>query len=237
MSEISDYYDKESSVYSEKRYFGAPQTYVKFYFKNRMKIVLELLSKILKNEKNLALLDVACADGVITEAIDRTFPNVFSRLVGTDISPLMVSTAQNKFAKDSRFSFFVKDLCPVEQYDVALGLGYISASIFNEEMNFLKIRLKTGGYYVCTLASPNSIYAKLKLSHETYIKDYRSYDEYRKMLSPHFHIIDEVSSGIFIPKLWAFPRLARVIQPMAEILFRNILPNLFHEKIYLLRKK
>ncbi|MEQ1561365.1 MAG: methyltransferase [Nitrospira sp.] len=237
MSIISEYYDKESSVYSEKRYSGAPNTYIKFYFKNRMRVVLVLLSKIIKDKNNLSLLDIACADGVITEAIDRAFPNVFSKFVGTDISPLMVSTARDRFSKDHRYSFFVKDECPIEQFDIALGLGYISASIFDEEMAFLNLRLKTGGYYVCTLASPNSIYAKIKLSKEKYIGDYREYGVYRKMLLKHFDILDEIPSGIFIPKLWAFPALARVVQPYLEKVFKKISPNLFHERIYLLRKK
>jgi hypothetical protein len=183
-----DFYNYESEQYSRKRYEGITESYGQFLFKNRRKIVLDLLSKVIGDKQDLLLLDIACADGVISKAIDNSFPNTFSKFVGT-------------------------------------------------EMDFLMMRIKPGGYYLCTLSPNNSLFAKIKLKNSPLIVGYRTYPEYKKMLSRYFEIIEEVSSGFFIPKLWSFPAIARLVQPIMEKLFKNIFPNLFHEKIYLLRKK
>ena len=237
MTDNFEYYDVESGQYSKKRYEGVTETYVQYFFKKRREIVLEMLHKILNGKKNLLLLDIACADGVMLPAVDTAFPGVFSKFVGTDISPGMVEVARKVFSHDKRFSFFVKKECPKESSDIAFGLGYLTALIFKEEMKFLFERLKPGGYYLCTFATPRSVYARLKLSDKPYLKDYRTYSEYRIMLDKYFEIIEEVPYGLFIPKLWSVPIIARILQPFFDRVFRCILPNLYHEKVYLLKRK
>jgi len=232
-----DFYNYESEKYSRKRYEGITESYGQFLFKNRRKIVLDLLSKVIGDKQDLLLLDIACADGVISKAIDNSFPNTFSKFVGTDIAPRMIDVAKRNFSEDSRFSFFIKNTCPITRFDIVLGLGYLSAPIFDTEMDFLMMRIKPGGYYLCTLSPNNSLFAKIKLKNSPLIVGYRTYPEYKKMLSRYFEIIEEVPSGFFIPKLWSFPAIARLVQPIMEKLFKNIFPNLFHEKVYLLRKK
>ncbi|MES3005119.1 MAG: class I SAM-dependent methyltransferase [Patescibacteria group bacterium] len=234
---IVGYYNQESSQYSNKRYDKHIDTYVKFFFNKRRDIVFQILRGITKDKKDLLLLDIACADGIISRSVDKFFPNVFSKIVGTDIAPDMVIQAQKLSGEDKKFSFFVKNECPEVEFDIVLATGYLSAGIFDNEMAFLDRRIKRGGLYICTAASSKSIYAKLKTYNKPYYKDYRTYSQYKKMLEEHFEVLEEYPYGLFIPKLWAFPRLARKIQPIVESIFKNIVPNLFHEKVYLLRKK
>jgi SAM-dependent methyltransferase len=237
MTETSNYYDKESPIYSERRYFGVTDTYVKYIFKKRKDLVLLLLSKVIKKHKSLTLLDIACADAIMTKFVDEAFPGSFSKFVGTDISKAMIDVARKKFSTDERYSFYTKDECPKIKFDIVFGMGYLTFAIFEEEMTFLFDRLKSDGYYICTLASKDSMFAKIKLSDKPYLKDYRTYKEYREMLQKYFEIIEEVPYGLFIPKLWAFPVIARIIQPIIERMLVSIFPDLFHEKVYLLKKK
>lgn len=232
-----DFYNHESTQYSRKRYGDKAESYTQFFFNRRRQIVIELIKSVINNKKNLSLLDIACADGVITHSVDSNFPGIFSKLIGVDISPLMVDVANKNSFGDARFSFFTKNDCPVDKFDIVLGTGYLSKSIFDEEMVFLKNRFKSDGYYICTLASSSSIYAKIKLRDKPFLKDYDTYSNYRNMLNKEFEILTEVPYGLFIPKLWAFPKIAAIVQPILENLFKNISPNLFHEKVYLLKNK
>lgn len=233
---IVGYYNQESSQYSQKRYDKHIDTYVKFFFNKRRDIVFKMLKGVTKDKNGLLLLDIACADGVISRSVDKLLPKVFSKIVGTDIAPEMVIQAQKLSGDDKKFSFFVKNECPEVEFDVVLATGYLSAAIFDNEMAFLEKRIKPSGFYICTLASSKSIYARLKTYNKPYYKDYRTYSQYRKMLEEKFEILEEVPYGLLIPKLWAFPRFARLAQPMLESIFKNICPNLFHEKLYLLKK-
>lgn len=232
-----NYYNQESSQYSKKRYDKNIDTYVKFFFNRRREIVFQILKEITKNKKNLLLLDIACADGVMSRSIEKNFPETFSKIVGTDIAPEMVVQAQKLSGDDKKFSFFVKGDCPEVEFDIVIATGYLSAGIFDNEMAFLDKRIKKDGLYICTMASSKSIYARLKTYNKPYYKDYRTYSQYRKMLVEHFEILEQYPYGFFVPKLWAFPIIARRVQPIIENLFKNIFPNLFHEKVYLLRKK
>jgi ubiquinone/menaquinone biosynthesis C-methylase UbiE len=231
------YYDQESNRYSQKRYEGDTKTYVQFFYKNRRDTVLKLISKIIEGKKDLTLLDVGCADGVLSFAILEKFPSTFKKIVGTDISLPMIEEAKKKAGDNQKISFCLKDDCPEDTFDIALGLGYLDVLNIEQEMHFLKSRLKQGGYYLCTLASKQSLFYKIKFDKPELKDIYSTYYKYRELLTRDFVIIKEVPYGLFIPKLWVIPVVARVVQPILEAVFRNILPNLFHEKIYLLRKK
>lgn len=236
-NDIVEFYNKESAQYSQKRYSESSENYNQFFFNKRKEIVLYLISQLVKDKKGLKLLDIACADGVITREIDKKFPGTFDVLVGTDISRDMIKVANDYSKDDKRFSFYIKEECPNFPSDIVLGLGYITADIFEDEMNFLLHRLSQNGFYLCTFVSNTSVFSYLKLRKKLYFKNYRSYKEYREMLCNKFEIIFETPYGLFIPKLWAFPMIARIVQPIFEKIFSHIFPNLFHEKVYLLRKK
>ncbi|MFA6459141.1 MAG: class I SAM-dependent methyltransferase [Candidatus Paceibacterota bacterium] len=241
-TEIISFYNKESESYSRKRYLGAPKSYTQYFFQNRLAITLRLLAKYVSGKKDMKLIDIACADGVMTRAVSQRFPENFSALVGTDISIDMIETAK-RITTDPKISFFVKDnqVFPNAgmegSFDIALGLGYLAPAIYEGEMAFLKQYIKKDGIYMTSLAAHDSIHARLKLRDAEYRKDYVSYAKYEIMLRKHFHIIKKIPNGLFVPKLWAIPVLGRTLQPLADIVFRHIIPGLFHEMIYVLRLK
>lgn len=238
MSKISLFYDKESVLYSQKRYEGVTDTYVKFLFNKRLNILLGYLNRIIDKNSQYLLLDVGCADGAVTQKIDIAFPSSFKKIVGIDISPEMVEVARKKNQK-SKISFFLrgKEEEQQERYDFILEVGFLAPHLFKDEFLFLDHNLKKGGYFICSLSPKNSLHARIKLRDETYIKGYLTYPEYEAILSEHFEIIAKEPYGLFVPKLWAFPLLARCLQPFFELSFKYIAPSLFHEKIYLLKKK
>jgi len=239
-SDIISFYDEESIGYSKKRYEGPAVTYTQFFFKNRLAIVLRELAILLANKRDLRLLDVGCADGVITRAIAQKFPGSFDELVGVDISEGMIETAR-KLTVDPKIAFFLKDGEAFQNkesapsFHIALGLGYLSLAILDGELQFLKQHLKVGGIYICSLSAKNSSHARFKINTASYRNDYASYSEYEKILSKHFDIIKAVPNGLFIPKLWAFPIIGRMLQPLFDTVFAKITPNLFHENIYVLK--
>src|SRR4051812_1971894 len=158
------FYDSESAKYSEKRYAGRTESYTQYFFKNRLAIVLSALRREVGDKKSLKLIDIGCADGVITRAIAKELPQVFSELVGVDISTPMIEVAR-RMTTDPKVSFFLKGgeaftskISP-RSFDVALGLGYLSTKIFDDEVAFLKENLKPGGLYICTLAAKDSAHA------------------------------------------------------------------------------
>jgi SAM-dependent methyltransferase len=234
------YYDSESSVYSQKRYEGVTKTYTQFFFKNRLAILKRQLQKHLGGSKNLKLLDIGCADGVITRSIAKEFPDIFSALVGVDISTPMIEVAR-RMTNDPKISYFVKDgeaygsVIPPHNFDVALGMGYLTTNIFDSEVAYLRENLKPGGIYICTLTAKDSLHARFKLKDAPYRIHYTSYAEYENLLKRRFHIIEAVPNGLFVPKLWAIPALGRILQPVLRTLFAPFFPNLFHEMIYVLR--
>lgn len=240
-AEDTSFYDRESVSYSEKRYLRRPKVYVEFFFQKRLRVVLRELCRIFGDKKALKLLDVGCADGIITRTIAQKMSSNFEELIGIDISPKMIDAARTFVCKPNT-SFFLRDgqlfqnKVTEHYFDVVLGLGYVTATILEEEITFAKKYLKTGGFYIVTLAARDSIHARLKIPHAPYRADYVSYPEYRRLLAKHFKIVRAIPNGLFVPKLWVFPFLARFLQPLFEKIFR-FCPSLYHEVIYVLINK
>ena len=139
---------------------------------------------------------------------------------------------------DGRTHFFVRGSEPGGQYDVILAVGFLSLPMFKNDFPYIKDNLKSDGYFIWSLASRNSIHAQLKLKGQTYLKDYFSYREYEDFIKEHFIIIDSQAYGFFVPKLWSLPwRIALPLQRFIDFILRPICPNLFHEKIYLLKNR
>lgn len=231
-------YDKESSVYSQKRYDGIADSYVRYFFRKRLDILIEYIKQALVGREQSSLLEVGCADGIVIREIDKKFPGKFREVVGVDIAPKMIDEAgiQNK---KEYITYHVRDNDLRGTYDFILEVGFLGATSFAEEFSFVKNHLRDDGYFICSLAGIHSLHSKIKLSNKNkdYFKDYLAYGEYEKLLQEHFEIIRKEPYGLFIPKLWAAPSLARVVQPLFEGIFKYVAPGLFHEKIYVLKKK
>ncbi|MFZ2522097.1 MAG: class I SAM-dependent methyltransferase [Minisyncoccia bacterium] len=230
-----DYYDNQSGQYSQKRYEGKTETYFQFLFKRRRQIFLGFIAS-LGDFKDFRLFEIGCADGVLIKKILQKMPNSFSKIVGIDISPKMLEKARATTA-DSRVSYFLRGEEDFSiKYNLVLEVG-VHVSDLLTEVKFVSNKLSVGGYFIYSTAGKNSLHARIKLRDKDYAKEYITYFKCEEILNRYFEIISSQGYGLFIPKLWAVPALARVVQPIAEALFRKILPNLFHEKIYLLRKK
>jgi len=227
------FYDKESSSYSQKRYGTAPISYTQFFFQERLGIVLGLVEKY---QKGGLLIEDGCADGVVIQSVFARFGDVFTQGIGLDISPGMIVEAQ-KLNKNSKLSFSLKSgLSPEVRADVLLAVGFVSPGIFEDEFSFVKKHLKKDGVLILSLVSRNSIHARLKLRGKEIANDYWDFKKYEEFLSKDFIIKESVPYGMFVPKLWAFPRVARVLQPVFEVFFK-FFPSLFHEKLYVLVQK
>jgi SAM-dependent methyltransferase len=236
LTDTINFYNQESARYSDKRYLGLAKTYVQYFFQRRLSLVLSLLQIIIADQKNLSLLDVACADGIITQAIAEKFSAQFSHLLGVDIAPDMVAVAAAK-NRDPRINFLIKDQTPEQKFDLVLGLGFISGGILAEEMAFAKKHLKPGAYFICTLPSKYSIRALLTIRDKDYYQGYWSYRHYRQFLATDFDIVATRPYGFFIPWLWKWPTVARPSQALIEAVLARLVPGLFHEQIFCLRLK
>jgi len=232
---IISFYNKESASYSVKRYQGEIMSHTKSFFHRRLSIINYLVGKIVEGKNNLTLLDIACADGIITQELAKKYNNNFQALIGNDIAPQMIEVAKER-NHDSRISFYVKSETPTEKYDIVLGLGFITGSTLESEVDFAKNYLKSDGFYICTLVSKYSIMSLLKVRKEPYYQEYWSYKAQEKFLRQDFKIIKAVPCGIFVPFLWKFPSIAKEVQPILEVLF-SFLPNFYQEKMYLLKRK
>lgn len=236
-----NYYNQESAQYSRKRYEGVIDTYVKYFFKRRLALILNYLKHLAdgplsERQGGLILLDVGCADGVVLREIARELPDRFNKLVGVDIAENMIKQAR-ALTKESNIKFFNKSETPHEKFDVVLIVGFMTEPLWQSEKNYIFEHLVPGGTVIVSLAGRNSLHAGIKLKDKEYVRDYRSYQEYEWMLENDFEIVSKKHYGFFVPKLWSLPFLARFIQPTTDILLASFFPELFHEVLYLLRRK
>jgi SAM-dependent methyltransferase len=234
--ETIDYYDKASSGYSDIRYKGITKSFSQYLFKKRRDLFLTLLEGVEKNiPQNATILEIGCADGVLFKAIEEKFPNRFSKLIGMDISPKMIEEA-TKQNINHKASFFLKDDLPFDKFDVVIELG-VHPFDLDTELSYASEHLKTKGYFFYNLVSSKSFFVKIKLKDKYYVKDYKTYYFYEQFLKKYFVTIRTKVYGLFVPKLWSIPFIARFIQPAVDFVFGHIVPELLHEKIYLLQKK
>lgn len=230
-----NFYDRESVDYSGKRYPKKTSSYTQFFFRKRLSIVLKFLDSIVTDRRDISLLEIGCADGVVIDSIYKRFPNTFSKMIGIDTSPKMIEVARNAH-KDNPFTFEVREnFSDNSPKDVIVEVGVINYAGFLDELDFSSLHLKSGGIYIISLAGTDSIWNKLKKEGSRY-KNFLSYADYEQEMRKKFDIIRISSVGLFIPYLWKVSVLGRLLQPLETIL-RPLAPNIFHEKVYLLKKK
>ena len=233
--ETIDYYDKASKSYSELRYKDTFVGFFQYIFGTRRKVFLELLADIEKDlPQNATILEIGCADGVLFKAIEKKFPSRFSKMIGVDISQGMIDEAKRQNT-NSRVSFVLRDNLSIEKFDVIIELG-VGVYEYEDEWKFISSRLNSDGYIFYTLTSSKSLYTRFKNKDAYYVKYYKLYKEYERFFSKYFSISNSRVYGLFIPKLWSIPIIARVLQPVFDWIFKPF-QNLFHEKFYLLKKR
>lgn len=178
-----------------------------------------------------SLLEVGCADGVIIRGIKNYFPQ-FTQLVGVDVSPAMIAEAIGQSPQD--MDFYVRDRDIYGAFDIIVEVGVVNLTDMETEFIFAKKNMKPGGYYICSLASKTSSRSRMKMKPTDFVH-HLSFKEYEDALSKHFTIVSSEAYGLFIPLIWKIPFLGRSLQSIMEVMGKLCCPQLFHEKIYLLR--
>ncbi len=230
-----EYYNQESGHYSRRRYEGRLRTYFQFLFRYRLSLSLAMVERVVGHKHGLRLLEIGCADGIVLRGIHDRFHGAFERMIGIDIASNMIDQAREQNA-GRNIVYYVRGQESGDQVDLVMELG-VHPYDLKGEIEAVANSLQSGGYFIYSLSSRDSIHAKIKLKGKEYLKDYQPYHVYETVLREHFTVIDKIPYGLFIPKLWAFPFIARYVQPFVEFILRPFTPNLFHEQIYLLKKK
>ena len=231
----TSFYNKESGAYSEKRYPKLAADYAHFFFKKRLSVLLSMLERITARQQGIRILEIGCADGVVAAAMSDL--DSVGAVIGIDISADMIEEAKSK-NRSPKISFFVRGQEDQRaSYDVIVEVGVLNLTDRNLEYAYADDHLKVGGYYICSLASRTSLRARIKFRDDGGgFAHLLTFEEYEKELRERFEVIKSVPYGLFIPFLWRSPMIGRFLQPLEAIL-RPLGPRLFHEKIYLLRKK
>ncbi len=230
-----EFYDKESGHYTTKRYPKVTLSYTQYVFKKRLEIFLNQLAEIEKNlPRNATVLEIGCADGIVFKAMEQRFPNRFVKMIGIDVSPKMISEAK-KTNTNPRANFFLRNDVKSEKFDLIIELGIHPYDI-NGELEYVNDHLNSNGHYFYSAVGRKSAFVGLKLKREKYLDDYKSYKKYEEIFSKYFSVEKGEVYGLFIPKLWTTPFLGRNLQSIFDLIFKELFPELFHEKIYMLKK-
>lgn len=232
----TSFYNQESTQYSSKRYPKVPSSYTQFFFNRRLALTKNFVAKIIAYEgKELSLLELGCADGIVVRELVHTFPHAFSKLVGIDISPGMVEEAR-KQNTEQRVEFLLRqDYVARPTVDIVTETGVINYAGFDSDVTFVSQNLKNDGWYVLSIAGTNSLRNLLKPEGD--FVDFRSYGEYEKLLREKFSVYATIGCGFFIPHIWKVSVIARPLQLFADAVLGRIFPSLCHEKVFLLKKK
>lgn len=232
----STFYDEESKNYSRRRYPKVATNYIQFFFTRRRKLVLKLLSEVVqRTEAPRSLVEIGCADGILLRSIQERMPKVFDQLVGIDIAEGMITVAKDA-TDDPAISYEVrKEFIPNRKFTVAMEIGVGELTLKTEtEAEWAATQLVPGGYFLCGFAGRDSIVARLDkaAAHREHLNTYATYET---ALRKYFSIVGVRAYGLYVPFIWRIPFLARIVQPMAEIV-GAVFPDLCHEQVYLLQK-
>jgi len=229
-----DFYNQESIQYSKKRYTNIAGSYLQFFYMRRLSITKSYIKRVLHIEgRGKKLLEIGCADGVVIRAIEDTFPEAFNMLIGIDTAPNMIREAQRQNT-NPRAEFMVRNEYVGGPVDVVVETGVVNYADVEDEILFVHKHLKPNGYYILSVAGVESLYNRLK--HDSGMTDFRSYKKYDRYIREKFDVVEMQGCGFFIPYLWKMPLIARAVQYVADRTAGALVPNLCHEKVYLLRK-
>jgi SAM-dependent methyltransferase len=235
----TNFYNAESVVYSQKRYPEKTIDYIHYFFKKRLAIVLDLIEETSIQRRDLRLLEIGCADGVVIRKIEEKFGDRFSEVQGIDLSPQMIEMARKNNPVDVKIKFAVRksDDNPGADFDIIVEVGVINYTDFLPELEFVQKKLNPNGSYILSIAGRDALKEKLGRTNIKASNNLLNYADYEKMIIEHFDIAKVVPCGFWLPGLWKIPALARIIQPVLDPVLSVLLPNFFHEKVFLLKLK
>ncbi len=227
------FYDGESSTYAEMRYAGRADSFQKFFFQKRLALLIEFAEEAAKGKEAPSLLDIGCADGYVTGRLKESV--AFGKVIGVDTSEGMIKAARDKNTDPESVRYFLKGEEPAGAYDCIAEIG-VPVSDYRGELSFAAAHLNEGGSFIySTPGSRFSLFSAFKGNR--HVEKTFSFGEFEAEARKSFDIERAELYGFFIPKLWIFQSAAPAMQRAAESIFKYVAPWLFHEKIYLLRKK
>jgi 2-polyprenyl-3-methyl-5-hydroxy-6-metoxy-1,4-benzoquinol methylase len=234
MLKDTEFYNKESTVYSEKRYPKVATSYTQFFFKERLKHTLLELQKNTVGIHECSLFEIGCADGIVLKEIHDAFGNAYSPMVGIDISPGMIAAAKEKFGTLGITFKTRQEYTDTRTFDAVIEIGVINYANLTEELEYIAKHINPTGVAIISLAGTGSLWDKTRKS-DTGFATFLSYHDYEAEIAKRFTIVKAIPVGLPLPVIWRAPAVARVVEGILETLFRPILPNLFHEKVYVLK--
>ncbi len=234
------FYNKASDTYSSRRYPEKSTDYNHFFFKRRLDVVIDILEDVVPRMQNPSLLEVGCADGVVLRRVFEKFGMGISSYAGIDIAPRMIEVAHKKHAGTPlRFSIRDPKKCfggkGGSSWDILIEIGVLNYADFDLEIECVERSLSVAGYYICSVAGNGSLWDRLVRVDKRF-ENFMSYAEYETKIRRSFDIVRAYPVGLYLPKLWRVPAIARIMQPISESCIRPFLPGLFHEKVYLLKR-
>lgn len=231
MKKNTDFYNKESIVYSQKRYPKLANSFTTFFFKKKLAIVIDYLCDIPKKE-DLSFLEIGCADGVVIKnVLEQNL--LFKRVSGVDVSPKMIEVANKGEYKQNVF-FSVRDDKKITTEDIIVEVGVLNLIDYKKEFSFVYEHLNPNGYYICTVSSKESLLNFFKRTKQLLHLNWRC--DYEREMKKYFETIKISPVGLFIPFLWKFGKLSLYLQLFFDKVFR-FLPSFYHERVYFLKKK
>ncbi|MFZ2167379.1 MAG: class I SAM-dependent methyltransferase [Minisyncoccia bacterium] len=230
------FYNEASTTYSSERYPAAPRSYRQFFFTRRLAVLVREMKPLLtRTNAPLSLLEVGCADGIVLRTLYDTFGPHFRELHGNDVSPGMIASAKHLHA-DTPLTFSVRTEEPEgSAYDMIIETGVINYTDPATEIGYAASALKDAGSYILSYAGKGSLWDFFKPGRKGY-QNLLPYPEFEALIQNKFEIEKTISIGFFVPLLWRLPFLAAPVQAVVELLGSHIMPNLAHEKMYLLKK-
>lgn len=233
MIKDKNFYNKESPIYSGKRYPKKILSYTQFFFKERLRIVINKLVKNRSERDHLKLLEIGCADGIILREIEKKLGDNFLEMTGIDAAEKMIEMAKTLNTSQKTFFFVRGNEKKDEKFDVILELGVINYTDFEEEIKYAKGHLDPQGLYILSVAGNNSFHNYFNDKGEQY-QNFTSYEEYEKIIKRYFLMSKVIPCGFYLPILWKFPSIALFLQRALEISF-CLFKNFYHEKVYILK--
>lgn len=230
-----NFYNKESSIYSAKRYPERATNYVQYFFKRRLAISCNALSNYLGDRKGLNLLEIGCADGIVMKNISDKTGEMFRSMVGIDTASEMIATARS-LNSDRNMNFFVRgEESQDVRYDAIVEIGVANYADFDTELRYISEHLKDGGVCVFSIAGRGSL--NERFDDGSGYRNFMKYGEYESKIREVFMIRQIIPVGFRLPFIWYVPLVARGIQSLIEVCAALVVPRLYHEKVYVLGKK
>lgn len=231
MLKDTGFYNYESGVYSAARYTVKSQSYIHFLYNDRYEIINNLLISDFKDVDVKNILEIGCADGIITNLLSQKFPN--AKIVSTDLSEEMIVEGKKRNIKNAYF--YVRGNEPELKYDLVVYLGVFNLMDIDYEIGYIKEHLLDDGKVIMSFAAKESFYNIVRPFGHLF-KHLLSLRKYNHIFKNNFIVEKKTAHGFFIPYLWKFS-FAQKIQCFFENILKKISYAPFHEQIYILSKK